>query len=108
MNKYDQVLRQGLEKLIDISSGEITYISASVPVHATVHRSYSQYDNSSPESNGYMRMDNTYVLARTEEVNTWGLIPQVSEIDLDGATYILGTSIVKNNAYWQIYLRLPQ
>jgi|ERR1044072_8949966 hypothetical protein len=103
----DEAYLAGLSKHAALSTGLLTYTkSDNTVVSASVYKSYQRDSNSDMQDAGYLdSLDNLYVLAKTSDVSTWGLQPMTSKVTLDGTSFLVGRTIGKTNAYWQIYLR---
>ena len=103
----DEAYLAGLAKHTSLSTGSLSYIKANgSPVTASVYKSYQRDFNRDMQDAGYLEsFDNTYVLAKASDVSSWGLTPMTSKVFLDGQPLLIGRTISKTNAYWQIYLR---
>ena len=97
----------GLAKHTSMNSGSLTYNNGTTTLTCSVYKSYQRDSNKDQQDAGYLdSLDNLYVLAKASDIQTWGLLPMVSRVTLDGEPFLIGRTIGKTNAYWQIYLRL--
>lgn len=103
----DEALLSGLVKHASLSSGSLSYVKSNgTTVSASVFKSYQRDNNADMQDAGYLDgLDNLYVLAKTNDVSSWGLQPLTSTVTLDSEQFLIGRTIGKTNAYWQIYLR---
>lgn len=106
MNSIETALNTALTTAKTLSSGSFSYHNGTTAFTASVFKSFIRENNKEMQDAGYLEsLDNLYVLAKTSDVSGWGLQPMTSKVYLDGESYLVGRTITKSNAYWQVYLR---
>jgi hypothetical protein len=97
----------GLEKHRSLNAGSLSFIKTNgAPVSASVYRSYQRDFTRDMEDAGFNdAFDNLYVLAKTTDVSSWGLLPMTSKVFLDGEQFLIGRTIGTAPGFSQIYLR---
>lgn len=103
----DSILNLALTTLKNYSSADLTYTkSDGTVVTANVFRGHSNYISREMGDSGYEEnLDDLFIICKASLVDTWGLAPMTSKVELDGVKYMVGKSINKSAQYWTIYLR---
>jgi hypothetical protein len=103
----DSILNLALTTLKGYSNADLTFTkSDGTVVTANVFRGHSNYISRDIADSGYEEnLDDLFIIAKTSFVDTWGLAPMTSKVQLDGVNYMVGKSINKTAQYWTIYLR---
>jgi hypothetical protein len=102
MPTLTEVLTAGLNKLVELNPGTLTFNGSSI----TVFKSFLRNQNRSMNEFGYDdSFDDLYVLAKPVDVEGWNLQPMKSQVALDGTNYILGKSTTTTPGYITLWLR---
>jgi hypothetical protein len=97
-------LAGALARVKSITSGTLSFNGNT----ATVYKSFARSYNREQQASGYNEFDDMSVLATPSDVSDWNLIPNQSQVTLDGVAYEVGQSITKTPDYWTIFLRLAK
>lgn len=105
MNDIGSILQAGLDKLIQINPGTLTYNDQSV----TVFKSFLRNQNRQLNAIGYEdTYDDLYVLVKPSDIASWNLQAMKTLVYLDGVAYRLGRSTTTTPGYITLWLRLDR
>lgn len=98
----NQAQLAGLNALIRLNGGTLTFRGSSVSVYKSA---YTDRSNSMDSEGLGVSLDNLFVMARSTEVASWGLKPFIHEVTLDGVAYMTGKTVTTTGPATTIWLR---
>lgn len=105
MSSVSSLLGLGLDELITINPGTLTYNGQSV----TVFKSFLRNQTRDMQENGFEQMfDDLYVLAKPSDIASWSLVPSHTQVTLDSVVYIVGRTVTTTTGYVTIWLRIKR
>lgn len=100
-----QLMQVGLNHAKSINSGTLVCNGISITVYKSFLKTQSREMQEVGYNNSY---DDLYVLASPTDVVGMNLIPNQTEVTLDGVGYVVGRTVTTTPGYVSIWLRLKQ
>ena len=96
----------GLNQAMEFSTATLSYLSASVPLSASVYSSYGQQIKYETDEFDYHKVWMDFsVMAKSDDVANWKLEPKKSKVYVDGVPYLVGGVVTYTPSIQWISLR---
>ena len=98
----NQILESALARVMDHSSGTLVANGTSI----TVYKSYLKTRNRQARDTNYFdSYDDVMVIGYVDDMNSLNIVPEQTNVTLDGDPYIAGQTMTSTPGYVSLWLR---